>query len=252
MEIDQKNRELIEKIVEVNGEDLLYAGAWFLVAGTSITAAGETKVFLFQSEEGLPAVAIGNAVEAVGNAIQAIGREKLAAAKPYFPGRKIATAGCWLQAGGNVANTVATNIEIEANEQEDEEAEDASYQLNALGSGVQAVGAAFESYGSAIEPLFVGQGLEVSGNALISLGSALDAIGNLFLLKDQDNQAGILLFLGAWIEVIGSAMELAAVTITDSTARKELFDALNEEKENSDNEEGKGALYKRYYSTYCL
>lgn len=275
------NKEIMEQLAELQGEEILIAGAWFLVAGTIITAGGESKQFITHTEAGKEAVVVGNAVEAFGNTIQAIGRTKIYETSPSAARLK-SIIGCWLQAGGNVTNSVATQIEINGEEAE-------GLQLNALGSGVQATGASFEAVGSAEEDPFPRQGLEVTGNSLIALGSAIDAIGNVLLLNElkraelenrgtereetgkseefmksdiiaseegtqelkektkKEEQGELLLLIGAWIQVIGSIMELTAVTIVAEYLRDEIHHSMKEMEEEQNNQKSE---YQKNYSWY--
>ncbi|WP_019241234.1 MULTISPECIES: DUF6944 family repetitive protein [Bacillus] len=233
-EITQK--EMLEKIVKEQGEQLDIGGSWFIVAGTLITAFGQSRNFLLSGEIGLQSVATGNAVEAFGNSLQAIGLSKeYSVSREEYPLQQ-AIMGCWLQAGGNITNTVATEIEIKSDREDDEELKRDSLKLNALGSGVQSLGASMEAIAfSELKPT-PGQELIVTGNGLIALGSSIDAIGNTFLLQEKEEEGDILLLAGAWIQAIGAMYELYGLTINTS---------ISEEDKNG---EGVDNLEERAYS----
>ncbi|WP_154663109.1 DUF6944 family repetitive protein [Bacillus massiliigorillae] len=204
----EKEQEAWDRIYKENGENLELSGGWFVLAGTIITALGETKDFVQETEEGKPAVVTGSAVEAFGNSLQAIGLAKVYEVErlpPYLTG----SVGCWLQAVGNTTNAVATQIEIQGEEEEGES-------LNALGSGVQAYGAYLEAVGNSGLPPFIMQETLITGNSLIAIGSTLDAIGQIYLLQDKEEAGEILIVAGAWIQVVGAALEVYAISIRNS------------------------------------
>ncbi|MEH6943059.1 DUF6944 family repetitive protein [Bacillus sp. JJ722] len=209
-EENEKQREVWERIYKENAENLELSGGWFILAGTIIVAIGESKVFIQDMEEGKNGVVIGSAVEALGNTLQAIGIAKVYEVEP-LPPYLTASAGCWLQAGGNATNAVATEIEIQGEEEEGE-------RLNALGSGVQSYGAYIEAVGNRALPPFIMQETLITGNILIAIGSALDAIGQIFLLQEKEEAGGLLLVSGAWIQVLGAALEVYAISIHNSVA----------------------------------
>lgn len=187
-----------------HGEELIYTGAWVVLIGTVITAVGQTKVTTNGSTKGSKLVAQGNAIEAFGNSIQALGNEKL-----FLEEREssqIATiTGAWLQAVGNVTNTVATEIEINTSKEE-------GLRLNAIGSGIQGVGAVYEAVGAA-EGNSPTKNLEVTGSSLLALGSFLDATESVFVINKLDTSGKRLAFIGSWTQVIGAYTEVIAFTI---------------------------------------
>lgn len=207
-EREEKQREAWERIYKESGENLELSGGWFVLTGTIITALGETKDFVWDTESGKPGVVAGNAVEAFGNSLQAIGIAKVFEVEG-LPGYLTSSVGCWLQAIGNAGNSVATQIEIQGEEEEGES-------LNALSSGVQALGAYLEAAGNASLPPFIMQNVLITGNSLIALGSALDAIGQIFLLQEQEEAGEIIILIGAWLQVVGAAYEVYALSIRNS------------------------------------
>lgn len=222
---------MMNKILEQQGEDLLLAGAWILTIGTVISAAGQTRLVIAGDLSGKESVVIGNSVEAFGNALQGVGRGKINAVDPSLPG-KIAEAGCWLQAGGNVTNAVGIqqeiNGELAEEELEDDQEEneflesvqDNGEQINALGSVVQTGGALLEAYGVANMKPSISTPYEVVGNIVIGFGSAVDAIGSVYILQDQEETGEGIELAGAYIQAIGSAIGLYGVTLS-STVPKE-------------------------------
>ncbi|MGE8079995.1 DUF6944 family repetitive protein [Peribacillus loiseleuriae] len=182
------------------GEDLIITGAGFLVAGTIISAIGATNVIITGTDNGLELVARGNAVEGFGNVLQAIGRTKVY----EIEGREeeiLSIVGCWFQAGGNFTNTVANEVILEGTEEEE------GLRVNALGSGVQSVGASLEAVGAPVD-----RPLESTGNWVIALGSSIDSIANLFTLQDKKKKGDALAVIGSYLEVVGALIELYALT----------------------------------------
>lgn len=181
--------------------ELLLTGTGFLVAGTFFSAVGATKVLATGEEEGLAFVVKGNAIEGFGNSLQAVARENLLINKEAEDEDLFAILGCWFQAGGNAANAIANGMIIKGTE------ETAGLQLNAIGSGIQAVGASFEAFSVQDE----GEGV-VLGAALISLGSLLDTISNLFILREDEETGNVIAATGAYIEFVGALVAFAALT----------------------------------------
>lgn len=209
-EIEKKHKEEIEKQQEAwkkiyisNAEDLELSGGWIILIGTLFSAFGETRN-LAESESGIKSVILGNSVEAFGNTLQAIGLGKLydiEGKQPFLTG----SVGCWLQAGGNATNAVATTM-VEEGE------EIPGFRLNAIGSSVQSYGAYLEGYANTQREYFYEKETLITGNYLIALGSALDAIGQVYLLQEQEEAGGIIIAIGAWVQVIGAYLEVYAIS----------------------------------------
>ena len=232
----------MKKLLDQQGDELLIAGTWILTIGTVISAAGQTRLVATGDLSGKESTVIGNSVEGFGNVLQAVGRGKIDAADPSFPG-KLAEVGCWLQAGGNVTNAVGIQQEIigergeqqfgegeEGNSGGDteensnsifEQIEEQGSKINALGSTVQAGGAILEAYGIAnMKPSF-STSYEVIGNTIIGFGSAIDAIGTIYILQDQEKLGNWIELAGAYIQVVGSAIELYGVTVESMLPEEE-------------------------------
>jgi hypothetical protein len=191
-------------VVMKHGEELIYSGAWVILIGTVISALGLTSEATTESPMGANLFSQGNAIEAFGNSLQALGNTELFQEdKEQF--RIDSIIGCWLQFGGNSTNTVATEIEINTSEEE-------GYRLNAVGSGVQALGAVYEAVGAA-EGISPTKNLEATGNSLIALGAFLDAAGYVFLLKKLETLGERLALIGGWTQVLGASAEVIALTI---------------------------------------
>lgn len=178
------------------GENLVISGAWIVGIGTVVSALGQTKQTVTNSEKGKDLVVKGNAIEALGNSLQAIGRTKL-----LEDGRDLhevfSILGCWLQAGGNSTNSVGVDMQIR-------DSEEMGLRLNSLGSGVQSLGAVFEITGVAAARLSSTSSLEIVGTGLIALGSLLDSIGEIFILKKRKQSGKQLLLIGSWTQVVGA------------------------------------------------
>ncbi|MFE8697591.1 DUF6944 family repetitive protein [Cytobacillus sp. FJAT-53684] len=181
--------------------ELLLTGTGFLVAGTFFSAVGATKVLVTREDDGLAFVVKGNTIEGIGNSLQAIAREKLVEDREADEKELLAIIGCWFQAGGNAANAIANEMILKGVE------EKAGLQLNALGSGIQTVGGSFEAFGVQDE----GKGV-VLGAALISLGSLLDAISNLYILREKEDKGNSIAVAGTYIEFAGALIAFAALT----------------------------------------
>ena len=87
-----------------------------ITIGTVISAVGQTNKTFTESQMGANLIANGNAIEAIGNSLQAIGNTELFSEEreSYLIDMIF---GAWLQAAGNVTNTVATNLEINTQSQ---------------------------------------------------------------------------------------------------------------------------------------
>jgi hypothetical protein len=180
------------------GEDLILAGAIIITIGTILSAVGQTKVTICKNSDGLSLVSKGNGVEAFGNVLQAIGRSK------SDDPEKLSIIGSWLQAVGNSTNSLASEIQLNDSGPE-------PIRLNALGSGVQALGAKIEAIAVEYEKNHL-KNLEVTGLELISLGSFLDAIGNLFLLRELDKKGDFISLIGSWTQVAGASIGVYVAT----------------------------------------
>jgi hypothetical protein len=191
------------------GEDLLISGAWIVGIGTVISALGQTKQSLTGSEMGKGLVVKGNDVEALGNSFQAIGRTKLIEAESDIH-EVFSILGCWLQAGGNATNSVGVDMQIR-------DSEEMGLRINSLGSGVQSLGAVFEVTGVAAAELTLTSSLEILGTGLIAVGSLLDSIGEIFILKKRNQSGKQLLLLGSWTQVVGAFTSIYALSLETET-----------------------------------
>ena len=256
------DEELFEKLWELKGQNILVGGAWILSFATLVTALGETRLLFLQAmdengerreeqeneetgqeeEDGdeeaetaaEQAVVVGQTLEAFGNAVQAVGRTKIYEASPSVP-KKLGAIGCWIQAAGNTGNAVATEMEIRGMTKEGQ-------RNNAISSGIQSFGAALEAAGAAgVEPT-PAQGLEVSGNIVISYGAALDSVGEIYLLQGRESEGQLILFAGSWIQFIGAIMELIAVTDTLAYLESGIPDVG----EKSETSSGRYSSYSKY------
>ncbi|WP_391208512.1 DUF6944 family repetitive protein [Psychrobacillus sp. L4] len=190
-----------------HGEELIYAGAWVLVIGTTISALGQTKEIAVGNPNGAKWVAQGNAIQAIGNGLQGLGNIELFLEEKE-PFQMDGIIGAWLQVGGNITDVVATDIEIHTSKED-------GLRLNAVGSGVQGLGAVYEAVGAAagISPT---KNLEVTGNSLFALGAFLDATGSVFVLNKMDTSGGSLSLIGSWVQVVGAYVEVIALTIASN------------------------------------
>ncbi|KON88217.1 hypothetical protein AF332_16335 [Sporosarcina globispora] len=180
----------------LEGDDLLTIGAYFLVAGTYISAIGATMK-PDDNNFNKKLIRDGNGIQAVGNSLQGFGRISLAEGNEEA-GNLYGIVGSFTQAGGNSINTAANNFEIQ----------DPSVSVsgfNSLGSTIQSMGAALEAAGVANGENNILSKLEALGYTLISLSAILDAIG--ILIEDEISiQKRLLLAAGGWGEFIGAAL----------------------------------------------
>ena len=137
--------------------------------------------------------------------MQAIGRTKLL--KPEKELAQIyAIFGAWLEAAGNTSNSVGVSIEMNGAEEE-------GIKIDTLGSGVQGLGAAFEAIGAFLEVDSSYRTLAITGNSFISLGSFLEAIGNIYVINEKNVIGEQILLVGSWIQVIGALILINAITL---------------------------------------
>ncbi|QFF98454.1 hypothetical protein PB01_06225 [Psychrobacillus glaciei] len=190
-----------------HGEELIYSGAWVLVIGTTISALGQTKEITMGDPNGAKWVAQGNAIQAFGNSLQGLGNIELFLEEKE-PFQLDAIIGAWLQVGGNITDIVATDFEIHTSKED-------GLRLNAVGSGVQGVGAAYEAVGAAAGKSPT-KNLEVTGNSLFALGAFLDATGSVFVLNKMDTSGDRLSLIGSWVQVVGACVEVIALTIASN------------------------------------
>ncbi|EWG11038.1 DUF6944 family repetitive protein [Cytobacillus firmus] len=176
-------------------DDLLTVGAYFLVAGTFISAIGETmKPDVNNVNKKL--IRDGNGVQAVGNSLQGFGRISLA--EESETANLYGIIGSFTQAGGNSINTAANNIEIQ-------NPSVSVSGFNSLGSTIQSMGAALEAAGVENDENNLLSNLETLGYSLISVSAILDAIG--ILIEDEKSiQKRVLLAAGGWLEFIGAVL----------------------------------------------
>lgn len=189
----------------IRGEDLLISGAWLLGVGTLIDTIGQTQQTFTHSTLGKDLTIKGNGIEAFGNSLQAIGRTKLLKSERELS-QIYAVFGAWLEAAGNTTNSVGVSIDINGAEEE-------GIKIDTLGSGVQGLGAAFEAIGASLEEDSSYRTLAITGNSFISLGSFLGAIGNIFVINENDEMGEPILLVGSWIQVIGAFILVNAITL---------------------------------------
>ncbi|WP_057914214.1 DUF6944 family repetitive protein [Peribacillus muralis] len=213
-----------------HGDDLLISGAWLLGIGSLTAAIGQTQQTLTGTELGKDLVLKGNGIEALGNSLQAIGRTKMLdpeneSSETYF------IFGAWLEAAGNTTNAVGVNMQLNGSEVEGEK-------TDALGSGIQGLGAAFGAFGAFLTEDSLSRSLEIKGNSLIAAGSFFESIGNIFILNEKRQLGEQILLLGSWAQVFGAFI---------------LIDAFYLEVENEHPSEGKSEPSSQYsYAKHYL
>ena len=191
------------------GEELLLTGALILAAGTITAAIGQTQQSFTESDEGKSLVLRGNVAEAFGNSLQAVARTKFEG-NQTDASRTFSILGSWLEAGGNVGNAIGMNLELTVSEEE-------GMVVDALGSGIQGVGASFDALGASLTEEVQTKPLEISGNIFFALGAFLESIGNLYLLNGQVDTGEMIMFAGSWIQVMGALVLVTAFTIALET-----------------------------------
>jgi hypothetical protein len=179
----------------LEGDELLTIGAYLLVAGTFISAVGET---MDPADNSLNKRLIrdGNGVQAVGNSFLGFGRIHLAEGNEEA--NLYGIIGSFTQAGGNSINTAASNVEFQ-------NPTVSVSGFNALGSTIQSMGAALEAEGVEYGENIMLSNLEAFGYSFISLAAILDAAG--ILIEDEQSiQKRVLLAAGGWLEFIGAVI----------------------------------------------
>lgn len=177
------------------GEDLLSIGSYLLVAGTFISAIGDT-LKPDKTNFNKKLIRDGNGVQAVGNGLQGFGRIRLAESEEEVNFYGI--IGSFTQAGGNTINTVAVNNEIQ-------DSTLSETRFNSLGSSIQSMGAALEAKGVKQNRRNILNQLEVIGYSLISIGALLDSAG-LLITDELSIQRRLLLAAGGWLEFLGAVL----------------------------------------------
>ncbi|MGE7907305.1 DUF6944 family repetitive protein [Peribacillus sp. NPDC094092] len=188
-----------------HGEDLLISGAWLLGISTLVGAIGQTQQTLTSTNLGKDLVLKGNGIEAVGNSLQAIGRSKMLnpeneRVETYF------IFGAWLEAIGNAANVVGIDMQLSGSVEE-------GTRTDAIGSGIQGLGAAFEAFGASLTEETLSRSYEIKGNGLIAAGSFLESIGNIFILNEKQRMGEQILLLGSWTQVFGAFILIDAFSL---------------------------------------
>ncbi len=181
------------------------AGAWIQALGTFINASGQTVIVLEKDEnnvEGNSLALIGNGVEAFGNSLQAIGKTEIE------PENGDGILGAWLQSAGNITNSYASYQIIRGYET------DGLY-LDLFGDSIQSIGAFLESL-SHLEGDLTEAELASKGQMLQSLGAILEAIGILYILKNN-------LAEGIQIQAFGSYAQTAGATLTAIAITKDFL-----------------------------
>ncbi len=204
------------KLLELQGEEILTAGAWILTGATLIAAIGET-ILLFDedNDRAEELVVLGKSAESAGNLIQGTARLKTFHADPS-DAKMLSTIGCYMQAAGNASIAAGTQREIDTEEEE-------GVQEVIIGSSIQSIGAGLEAAGAAGEEPAPSQSLEVAGNVVISYGAGVEALGGLFFQQEKEEEARLLFFFGSWTQFIGAVMELIAVSLAADLLRGELL-----------------------------
>ncbi|MDQ0881972.1 hypothetical protein [Peribacillus sp. V2I11] len=211
-----------------HGEDLLISGAWLLGIGTLVGAIGQTRQTLTSTNLGKDLVLKGNGIEAVGNSLQAIGRSKMLnpeneRSQTYF------IFGNWLEAIGNTANSVGIDMQLSGSVEE-------GTRTDAIGSGIQGMGAAFEAFGASLTEETISP-FEIKGNGIIAAGSFLESVGNIFILNLKVRMGEQILLLGSWTQVFGAFILIEAFS-------------LGPEPEPEKGKDGHNGHYS--YANYCV
>ncbi|MBY0149224.1 DUF6944 family repetitive protein [Neobacillus niacini] len=217
----------------IRGEDLLISGTWLLVVGSLIDTIGQTQQTFTHSDLGKDLIIKGNGVEALGNTLQAIGRSKLLKSESQLS-QLYTIFGNWLEAAGNTTNSVGVSLDIHGAEEE-------GIKIDTLGSAVQGLGAAFEAIGASLEEDSSFRNLAITGNSLISLGSFLGAIGNIYVINEKNVIGEQIILAGSWIQVIGAFILISAITL-------EVEYIEHEEKQKNENGDSYSYSYEYYNS----
>lgn len=209
----------------------ILTGAWVQVAGTVIAAVGETAI-LKGEQRGFRLVSIGNGFEAAGNGIQGTASLRVF---DGTEGERLRIAGDWIQGGGNAANVVAAELQLAGEEE-------AGLILDVKGDVIQAAGAGLEAYGAT---LLEGPYIEllISGNTIQALGCIIEGIGEVLIIKGDEEKGLPVTTFGSYAQVAGALM--AAVALTK---RYEEEGLLVEEKRAYPFNQGDGTIWEKMRS----
>ncbi|MGM7703546.1 DUF6944 family repetitive protein [Pseudalkalibacillus sp. Hm43] len=177
------------------------AGVWIQALGTFINASGQTVIVLEKDEnnvEGNSLALIGNGVEAFGNSLQAIGKTNTE------PENSDGILGAWLQSAGNITNSYAAYQIIRGFEIE-------GLFLDLFGDSIQSIGAFLESL-SHLEGELIEAELASRGQLLQSFGGILEAIGVLYILKDNMAEGIQIQAFGSYAQTAGATLTAIAIT----------------------------------------
>lgn len=189
----------------ISGEYLVISGAIILAIGAIVEGIGQTESSFTGTDLGKDLVVKGNSVEAFGNTLQAVGRTLLLEEKrEVTPSELYTITGAWIEAAGNTGNALGISIELSGLEEE-------GILIDTLGSEVQGLGAGLEAYGAYISEDSNFRTLGILGNGLISFGSFTVAIGNIFIINNLIEKGELILFVGSWLQVIGSFILIFAI-----------------------------------------
>ncbi|WP_433958756.1 DUF6944 family repetitive protein [Cytobacillus horneckiae] len=189
----------------ISGEYLVISGAIILAIGAIVEGMGQTESSFTGTDLGKDLVVKGNSVEAFGNTLQAVGRTLLLEEKrEVTPSELYTITGAWIEAAGNTGNALGISIELSGLEEE-------GILIDTLGSEVQGLGAGLEAYGAYISEDSNFRTLGILGNGLISFGSFTVAIGNIFIINNLIEKGELILFVGSWLQVIGSFILIFAI-----------------------------------------
>jgi hypothetical protein len=127
--------------------------------------------------------------------------------------------GAWLEAIGNIANAVGIDMQLSGSVEE-------GTRTDAIGSGIQGLGAAFETFGASLTEESISRSFEIKGNGLIAAGS----------LNEKVRMGEHILLLGSWTQVFGAFILIEAFSLGPE----------------SEPEKGKDGHNRHYsYANYC-
>lgn len=184
-------------------------GNWVEAAGSTTKAIGETEE-LFQETLRSKLLRIsGDAGQGIGNAIIALLEED-----PFV------ALGNWIQVAGTSSNSVAATLELIDHENIDFD----PIKVEIIGDILQALGSQITAE-ALREDATLGELVRALGNELQTWGAILEAIGGVYMLRDQDERGQRLQVIGAWGQAVGGTIQAIGATrdyirATESTLEK--------------------------------
>ncbi|MGG4489153.1 DUF6944 family repetitive protein [Metabacillus idriensis] len=179
-------------------KELDIVGAWLIVAGTLINAAGESLNLTGHEKLSYKLTGPGNGIEAAGNSLQSI-------ARAGRPEKKASVFGSLLQAAGNSANA-ASRVFLLNDQKRD------GHYIDVIGNAVQTLGAAAEALDASAQKNLTEHKQLTAGYLLLAGGAAVDGISGIYFLKKIPEKGRALSWFGGYLQAVGALLAADAIT----------------------------------------